>query len=400
MGACPFLNNEKREEETMAILNSIELQSLITETERPCVSIYLPTHRKGPQIEQDRIRLKNLLKKAEKLLASGGMRGTEIDPLLNPARKLLEDSIFWRHQSDGLALFMTAGKFHTYRLPYHFSEVVVVTDRYHVKPLLPVLADEAQFYVLAFSQKQVRLLQGSTYSVSEIDVEGVSTSLADTLDPNRNRNHIQFHTGAPSHGSGKRDAIYHGSGFGDEDRKKAIQKFFAQVDRGVTELLKDNPGPLVLAGVDYLLPLYREVSKYPNLVGSGITGNFDVVAAEELHRLAWEQVEPLLTEARRKDWARFVQLKETDSNLVSDIVRDVVRSALGGRIDSLFVADDVQHWGTVDFKNHEVEIHDGEQSGDCDLLDLAAVHTLTKGGAVYIMHNGDASGDIAAIYRY
>ena len=384
----------------MAILSSTELQYLITEKEWPCVSVYLPTHRKGPQIEQDRIRLKNLLKKAEKLLAEGGMRSNQVAALLNPARKLLDDSIFWRHQRDGLALFLNAGEFHIYPLPYHFSELVVVTDRYHVKPLLPVLADEAQFYVLAFSQKQVRLLQGSTYSVSEIDIEGISTSLAETLDPNRNRNHLQFHTGAPSHGSGKRDAIYHGSGFGDENRKKAIQKFFAQVDRGVTELLKDNPGPLVLAGVDYLLPLYREVSKYPNLVGNGITGNFDIVAAEELHRLAWEQVEPVLTEARRKDWARYVELRETDSRLVSDEVKDVVKSALGGRIESLFVADNVQHWGTVDFQNHEVETHDGEQAGDCDLLDLAAVHTLTKGGAVYIMQNGDAPGDIAAIYRY
>jgi hypothetical protein len=328
------------------------------------------------------------------------MRRGGVDELLAPARKLLEDSIFWRHQSDGLALFMSSDEFHLYQLPYHFSGLVVVTDRFHVKPLLPVLTDEAQFYVLAFSQKQVRLLQGSMYSVSEIDLEGVSTSLAETLDPTRNKNHLQYHTGAPSHGSGKRDAVYHGSGFGDEDHKKAIQKFFAQVDRGVTELLKDNPGPLVLAGVDYLLPLYREVSKYPNLVGSGITGNFDVVAAEELHRLAWQQVEPLLTESRKKNWERFVELRETDSKLVSNEVRDVVQSALGGRVDSLFVASGVQHWGTVDFKSHEVEIHDGEQAGDCDLLDLAAVHTLTKGGSVYIMQNGDASSDIAAIYRY
>jgi len=384
----------------MAILNSSELRHLIAEKEQPCVSIYLPTHRKGPQIEQDRIRLKNLLRKAEKLLSDSGMRGNEMATILDPARKLLENSIFWRHQSDGLAVFLSADEFFNFQLPYHFSEVVVVTDRYHVKPLLPVLTDEAQFYVLAFSQKQVRLLQGSMYSVSEIDLEGVSTSLAETLDPTRNRNHLQFHTGAPSHGSGKRDAIYHGSGFGDEDRKKAIQKFFAQVDRGVTEVLKDNPGPLVLAGVDYLLPLYREVSKYPNLVGSGVTGNFDVVAAEELHRLAWEQVEPFLTENRKKNWDRFVELRGTESKLVSDEVREVVKSALSGRIDALFVAAGVQHWGTVDFQNQHVEIHEGEQSGDCDLLDLAAVHTLTKGGSVYIMENGDASSDIAAIYRY
>ena len=384
----------------MAILNSTQLRHLITVKSNPCVSIYLPTHRKGPQIDQDRIRFKNLIRKAEKLLNEGGMRSLEVGSLLSPARKLLEDSIFWRHQSDGLAVFITPDEFQIYPLPYHFDELVVVTDRYHVKPLIPVLTDEAQFYVLAFSQKQVRLLQGSTYAVSEIDLVGVSTSLAETLDPDRNKNHLQFHTGAPSHGSGKRDAVYHGSGFGDEDRKKAIQKFFAQVDKGVTEILKDNPGPLVLAGVDYLIPLYRDISKYPNLIDTGITGNFDEVAAEELHRLAWDVVEPQLSEARKKSWQRFMELKGTDSALAGDEVREVVKSAVSGRIDSLFVANGVQHWGTVDFKNHEVEIHDGEQSGDCDLLDLAAVYTLTKGGAVYIMANGDANSDIAAIYRY
>ena len=385
----------------MAVMTSAELHHLISSQQKPCVSIYLPTHRRGPEVEQDPIRLKNSLRKAERLLSDGGMRSLEVNRLLGPARKLLESSQFWRHQSDGLAIFLSSDEFRHYELPYHFDEVVVVTDRFHVKPLLPILTDEARFYVLAISQNQVRLLQGSAFSVSEMNLDGVASSLAETLDPDRNQSHLQFYTGTSSRGGGRRDAIFHGMGGGEEDHKKDIQKFFSQVDRGIAELLKDDPGPLVLAGVDYLLSLYREVSRYPHLVDTGIPGNPEDESAEDLHRQAWGMVEPRLKEARSKTWQRFNALRNSASRLADDDVTQVIPSAMNGRIDALFVADHVRQWGTIDSGRNEVVIHDKEQTGDYDLLDLAAVYTLSKGGVVYTMPDRQANGaSVAAIYRY
>jgi len=42
----------------MSLLTTTDLKSLIRAHEKPCVSLYMPTHRKGREIEQDPIRLK------------------------------------------------------------------------------------------------------------------------------------------------------------------------------------------------------------------------------------------------------------------------------------------------------------------------------------------------------
>ena len=52
----------------MDLLDRNALWSLMEEGAERCVSIYLPTHRAGSDIQQDPIRLKNLLRRAEESL--------------------------------------------------------------------------------------------------------------------------------------------------------------------------------------------------------------------------------------------------------------------------------------------------------------------------------------------
>jgi hypothetical protein len=51
---------------------------------------------------------------------------------------------------------------------------------------------------------------------------------------------------------------------------------------------------------------------------------------------------------------------------------------------------------------NSVQIHPQHQAGDEDLLDLAALHTLTNGGNVYAVEPGNVPQDkaIAAVFRY
>ena len=54
------------EEDVMATLSRDDVKALLADTGRLRVSMFLPTHRAGAEIQQDPIRLKNLLKQAEK----------------------------------------------------------------------------------------------------------------------------------------------------------------------------------------------------------------------------------------------------------------------------------------------------------------------------------------------
>src|SRR3972149_1233976 len=111
----------------MDILTKAELEQLMRREQQWCVSIYMPTHRTGAEPQQDPIRLKNLLGEAEKHLSDKGVGRRDIQKLLEPASKLLQESYFWQHQSDGLAIFLSSIRIRRYRLPLNFAELMVVT---------------------------------------------------------------------------------------------------------------------------------------------------------------------------------------------------------------------------------------------------------------------------------
>lgn len=91
----------------MDLLNSAELKALTTRYPGLCLSLFMPTHRAGRDTQQDPIRFKNLLQEAENRLRDFDLRTPEVQGLLEPARRRLDDSAFWRHQSDGLAVFLS-----------------------------------------------------------------------------------------------------------------------------------------------------------------------------------------------------------------------------------------------------------------------------------------------------
>ncbi len=381
----------------MDLLPREELEKLVEGHGGPCVSIFLPTHRAGTETQQDPIRLKNLLGEAREDLLARELRSTEADQILEPACELLVDDVFWRYQSDGLAIFLSRDDFRSYRLPLRFEELAVVADRYHVKPVLPLLTGDGQFYVLALSQNEVRLLRATRHSVGEVELRDVPESLADALRHDDPEKQLQFHTGT-SGGRGGRAAVFHGHEAA--DAKDDILCYFRRIDRGVREALKGSRALLVLAGVDYLLPIYREANTYPHLVEEGITGNLERLSKEEVHREAWAIVRPHFLEARREAVARYEQLAGTGQT--SNDLREIIPAAYYGRVDVLFAAAGSRRWGCFDPGTGEAELHEEAEFGDGDLLDFAAVQTLLNKGTVYVLNPEDMPGSVvvASVFRY
>ncbi len=153
----------------MALFSINELKYLVDTPDSICVSIYMPTIKLGAETQQNPIRFKNLIRAAEEQLIKNGLRPQDARDLLQPAQEL-DQYEFWQHQSDGLAIFISQDMFSYYCLPLNFEELVVVTDRFHLKPLLSLLTGDGQFHILALSQNQVRLFQGTRYSVNEIEL--------------------------------------------------------------------------------------------------------------------------------------------------------------------------------------------------------------------------------------
>lgn len=383
----------------MNLLSRDELKSLMRKKETPCVSIYMPTYRTSPQTKQNPIRLKNLLKEAENRLTASGLRKPEAKKLLKPAKALLKDGLFWQHQNDGFAAFISPEFFRYLRLPLAFKELLVVTDRFHLKPLLHLLSNDAHFYILALSQNEVRLFECSRHSCNEVDLEGVPRNMAEALKYDDPERQLQFHTRTPG-GTGVRAAIFHGQGVGIDDAKGNILRFFHQIDQGLHDLLGEERSPVVLAGVEYLFPIYREANTFLHLTERGITGNPEGLKPEELHPQGWEIAKPHFLHAQQEAADRYRQL--AGSERATTDIKEIVPAAYDGRIDVLFVAVGIQRWGTFDPVTLAVHSHNNPEPGDEDLLDFAALHTFSNGGTVYAVEPEKVPDEAAlvALFRY
>lgn len=381
----------------MDLLTKDDLAALLTQSEAPCVSLFMPTHRVGEETRQDPIRFKNLLGQAEEQLIGLGLRSPEARELLEPAQALLDNSAFWRYMSDGLALFAAPETFRTFRLPLELRELVMVADRFRIKPLLPLFAGDGHFFVLALSQSLIRLLEATHYSVDEIDLKTVASGIDETLFDDIEKE-LQFQTSSSGR-RGDRAALFHGHDPAD-DEKDRILRYFHKVDDGLRQVLRDEQSPLVLAGVDYLLPLYKEANNYPHVVDEGITGSPEEMSAEDLHQSAWSIVEPHFAQAQREAQAQYAQMAGT--GLTSDRIEEVVPAAHHGRVSILWVALGAQVWGHFDAKAGSAHLHDEPERSSEDLLDLAALQTLLKGGTVYAVEPETVPGDalVAALFRY
>jgi len=359
----------------------------------------MPTHRAFPGTKQDPIRFKNLIGEAEERLRALGDRSPDAAKMLEPAKSLIEDPVFWRHQSDGLATFISLGSFHQYRLPLRFDELLVITDRFHIKPLLPLFSDGGRFYILALSQNLVRFFACTRYGVEEVELENMPRSLSEALKYDDPEKQLQFHTGAPAAG-GERAAMFHGQGTGKDDAKDNILRFFRLVDKGLQARLREESSPLVLAGVDYLLPIYREVSSYAHVLEEGIAGNPEGRTGEDLHRQAVEIVEPLFLKRREEAVSRYRQLAGTGRT--SNSIEEIVPMAFDGRVEILFVALGVQQWGVFDPGRRVTVLHPEPVHADEDLLDFSAVQAYLKGGMVYAVKPEEMpdQASLAAVYRY
>jgi hypothetical protein len=213
---------------------------------------------------------------------------------------------------------------------------------------------------------------------------------------------LNMHSGSVSLGDGKNSTgVFHGHDPADED-KTNILRFFQSVNQGLNTLLDDKNSPMILAGVDYLLPIYREASSYHNLLKDGIVGNPDRENIKELHEKAWKIVRPIYEESQKKAFEKFEQLHGQKSDLAVSDVKAAVKAAVLGQVETIFVPLGVQKWGRYDAQNNKVLLKKEPAPENEDLFDFAAAQTLLNSGQVFAVppEQMPGGGELAAILRY
>jgi hypothetical protein len=348
----------------------------------PAISIYMPTARKGADVQTLPLRFRACLQEARRLVSETHPPDVA-ERLTSPFETLVGDQDFWSHQGDGLAVFASNGFRRLYRLPVDVPELVVEGPTFHTRPLIEFLQAPDRFWILALSQKEIRLWEGSASGLTAVNLGSVPTSLQEALGWDLERDHLGMHSSG-GHGDAP---IFHGHGSGKDDTKPELEKFFRQVDRGVQELLKDEIGPVILAAVEYYHPIYRGVSRLPNLAAEGIDRNVIGWEPDRIHEAAW----PIARRSAEKTLDEAVDLWESSygKGKVASGLEETASLAVAGRVRLLLTEKGRRFWGHLDRRTGEVEVvqEGGSDPGRqaVDLLDELAELAIRLGGRALVM---------------
>jgi len=350
-----------------------DLKDLAGVNEDNLISIYLPTFKKGYEVNQSRIHLKNLLKEAEEKLVNKGMNKRDADNFIEPGLKLLDETLFWQNQDKSLALFISEKDYKYYKLPIDVEPAVVNANVYYLRPLLQLVTSYRDFNILTLSQDEIKLYKCNQYNIEEISVPEIDELVEDYIpivELNRESNSPK---GAASSGVGPG---MHGYNEISDVERNDIIKHLKNIDKEVTRVLRDEKNPLIIYSVDYIYPIYRDLSSYNNILDDFIKGSPLGVNKTDIHAK--------IDENYKKEIERYERVKNSSRDLSLSHIEDLVKEAYKGSMGTLFLSQEAVEWGKFDKDNFTIEIMDKEADGAIELLDYAGMKTLENGGKVHV----------------
>ena len=381
------------------LLTIESLAELTSAVELPCMSLYQTTHRSFPENQQDPIRFRNLVKELEVSLRQK-FSVDETRLLLKPFEALAHDGTFWRHTGEGLAVLGGPNVFRVFRLQRPVTDLAVVADSFHTKPLRRFLQSVGHYQVLGVSLQKIVLFEGNRDGLDEIELApGVPRTIAAALGAELTEplSIVTSHGGA---GQGSRP-MHHGHGGKKEEVDIDAERFFRAVDRAVLEHHSRPSGlPLILAALPEHHDRFRRISHNPFLMTDGLAINPDGLSLDELRERAWQVVEPQY-QARLTKLSEEFQQAQSDG-LGNDDLEQVAQAATAGRVATLLIDADRQIAGRLDVATGRVEIADLSDPQVDDLLDDLGDLVEKMGGQVLVIpaEQMPVQTGLAATYRY
>lgn len=364
------------------IPTSRDLSTLNDVRDDVCVSIYLPTTPITQDIQKARIKLSNLAKEAVRQLQEAGTDKRRLAALQEHLDDLADDDEFWRFQAHSLAAFATPDSLRTYRLANNLAQIVEVSDRFHLKPLIRAITFPQAAYVLAISENAVRLVEVSpdlpaaAVKVPDLPSDAASAVGKSTINDRSPSGRVQ----------------------GSEGQKTRLAQYVRKVEAALRPILAGADVPLILAATAPVESIFRSVSAIPAL-RQAIVGSHDRTSEADLAAAA----RPILDahyETQIADFHALFDARKGQRRTTTDI-SDAARAATFGNIDQLLVDIDEVVDGVVDEDTGAVTFDESGDAHNYGVVDEIAGRALRTGARVLGVRKGDMprGQSLAAILR-
>jgi hypothetical protein len=361
-----------------------ELDELLVARSDASVTIVLATTAYTQDIDKARIQLGNLAREATGQLEAVGTDKRSIAAIEEQIHDLQDDDEFWTFQANSLALFVTPAGLRSFRLPTLLDDMVQVSDRFHVKPLLRATSFGQHAFVLALEENAVRLIEVTAdLPAAEIRVPGMprdAASFAGTANVN-SRSYAQRKGGG-------------------EGQKVLLRAYARRIDAVLRPVLSGRSEPLILAATEPMNGIFRSVCSFGGLTDRDISASPATMSAAELADAARPVLDALHAELLAEVRATF-HAREAQGRATAQIA-DAAWAATFGAVETLLIDMDEAVPGLVDETTGAVSFDDAQSAASYGIVDEIAARVLRSGGMVYAVRREDIPGNtsLAAILRY
>lgn len=309
-------------------LTSQTLDTLLSYSDSPVLSIYMPTHRypTSPHISEDQTRFKNLVKTGIDQWREVTDEKT-VKYLADTLTATLNDVSFWDNTTESLAIFATKDSVQMINLPIECEEHIFVGETFDVTPLLITQEINQPYYVLALAMQSPKLFRADMYGIQQLDI-GLPSSYKQALniDETRPEGHAN-RTIDGAHGQGDQKRTEQ------EDRLRYLRILDDKVAGSANV---DTSLPFIITATENEAADYKTLTKLPNVIDTVLSGNYTASPTQELHKLSWQAIRATSGNKERNSVLHhFDQKTSAQKTSIDDKI--IYDAAIDGRVETLLI---------------------------------------------------------------
>lgn len=348
-----------------------KLQKLATETNSPCVSISMNTHRTHPDNETDKILLKNLLKEAEERVVKE-FEQRDVASLLHKIKNL-DQEVDVNYNLDSLHIFLSNDTKEIIKSSWVTKhEGVQISDKFDISSILKANNRSESYLCMVLSQGGVNLYEAVNDSIiREIKNEDF---------PFSESNYYNAHSERSS------DSKY---------LDNLVKEFLNNVDKALVKVFNETNLSCVVICTEDNYSKLQQVANKPEIYLGYENIDYNNVAKHHVVKQAWDLVKEKLKFTRTE---AIHNMKEAvGQGLVLTDLQEIYQAAIDGNGDILIVHEDFsQPVMMKDERTFDLIADSTAEGAIDDITSNIAWEVLAKNGKVHFTSQ-DEIGDLGKI---
>lgn len=381
-------------------INKNDLYDLVRSEDGPFITMILNNPADLKEVQQTKITFKNLIKEAREKFDKQ-FADVDCDACLSRWGIYGDDSSFWLNaKGRSTVLIGNMDRIETFQLAEAYTNQVSVSRKPNVLPIIQELEMKFEYLLVTLNQTSFELYRGEGYDLQKVRLdEDAPRTLKEALGDNELVGGEVTFRGASNHG-GDVAVAYHGHNEKSQEITNDQINYYQMVDQYVTETYAQPEGLMTIV---FALPenqaRFRQVSKNQNL-------SKHLRIEESPSGLGLDQLEDKMRPVAHKWFEEIMDVQKQryetakDKNKATSDMRELVRCAVAGQIDTLFVRNDTTVIGRID-EEGKLDTDTPEAQSNNLITDIVD-KTMQSAGRVVLLDAEDMPTDkvAAGILRY